>query len=301
MSRALRYSSGRDRIELKRQQQRMLTQQGWQRDKMDKNEERAATQYGWTEEDLDTQKERWAIMRDLQRQQMQLAYEYQESMLAFRDKDIALMKDSMKLQEDQHAKWLENYAIETPLLLQQHELDKAQKNAKLKIDQDSLELAKVRFAQDVEMLGYRRQQEDNELEWNYAMTVGFDAARQILAPIDAYIANVGVNLAKAAATAAAFSNIMTNYYHGAYDGTSSTTGGTSSSTGTTYSTDPAAYAGYGATPANANWSSDDWSGLLDNLKNLITGLNNKSTIVVDAESLRTNGFVHVDDFSMSYN
>lgn len=97
----------------------MLIQQGWQRDKLDTAEDRASVQFGWSEDDLATQRERWDIMRDLQREQMEASYEYQEAMLNFRDKDIELMKDSMKLQADQHAKtslW-ENLKTKAPLWL----------------------------------------------------------------------------------------------------------------------------------------------------------------------------------------
>jgi hypothetical protein len=97
MQRNLRYSTGRQRLEIKRQMERANVMNNLQRVRMNLGEERSETQFGWQMEDIATQRERWGIQRPLEREQITMGFEQWEQQQEFQKQNIELMKENLDL------------------------------------------------------------------------------------------------------------------------------------------------------------------------------------------------------------
>jgi hypothetical protein len=182
LQRALRYaSSGRERMDIRRQIERQSIMNDRKETEMDRAESRAGAQHGWDQEDLDTAKRRFEEMRplqeellNLQKEQFELSKEQAEAGRAFQmwmlEQQIALAE-----QRKTDAEW--QYGEQTRLGDLQREQEKAEQQFRLEQAKQALEEAKRREAEYQRQLTHQREMEDLWADFNMAMQLGFkDAA-----------------------------------------------------------------------------------------------------------------------------
>jgi hypothetical protein len=319
MARAIRYSTGRERIDLKRQQARMLTQQSWQKEEMDKTEERADVQFGWSEQDLDTQRERWDIMRDLQREQMTLSYEYQEKMFEYQKRDIEFMKESMALEDKRNGLVVKHFDEETPLLEAQNELKTRIGEQQLDWGNQDLEIARGRAKVNETLIADQRLMTEAQQKYNAALERGYPWMEKYDCAFKS-MANYSQRLLDNEKERLALysTNPMCNALPGIPKGNDSTSDIPDLLDGVA----PKAMGGPTTRPTYAllsEFGQQEYvvpehgalvlkGGSTDNgqvtmlLGAILSAIQSGGgKIMVDADALRESGFVHVQDFSKAYN
>lgn len=180
MQRNLRYATGRERLDVRRQMERQEIMNNLKRDQMGRDETKAATQYGWQVEDLETAKARFEELRPLQEEQMRLGYEYFQQQKQLAEEDQArrkeMMQEQLRLMTDQHNAWLTNYDFETALLNEQHGLETKMAQDKMEWARQDLEEARRRSEEEAQILKWQRQAIENQQKFNMVQTLGWDDA-----------------------------------------------------------------------------------------------------------------------------
>jgi hypothetical protein len=95
---AIRYASGRQRIKLMEQRERMTHMANLQRGRMEEQEGRAATQYGWKQEDIEKARQRLGEEVELRRKLFDIDEERVETQKEFAKQELELLR-----QERDHA------------------------------------------------------------------------------------------------------------------------------------------------------------------------------------------------------
>jgi hypothetical protein len=180
MERALRYSSGRERMDIRRQMERAGIMQERQRTEFDREEGRATVRFGWAEDDLATQRARFEELRPLQEEQMTLSRQYWEEQKQFAEEDRAarkaMMEEQLQLMTDRHSAWLAAYGEETGLMNDQHNLERAMAEERLQWATADLEEAKRRADEEKQILEWQRQGIENQQRLNMLQALGWDDA-----------------------------------------------------------------------------------------------------------------------------
>ncbi|MFC1975039.1 hypothetical protein ACFLXQ_01415 [Chloroflexota bacterium] len=97
---AIRFSGGRQRRRLKRQRERMYEQQEWKRDDMATAEDRAETKWGWTQEDYGKQRDYMTQLHELQNEMAEENYQHQLKMLGLSEEDLKKNEESLEKQKE---------------------------------------------------------------------------------------------------------------------------------------------------------------------------------------------------------
>lgn len=280
LQRAKRYSTGRQRMDIMRQIERVGVQQDWKREEMDRNETRAQTSFDWKVEDLDTAKERFEELRPLQAELMRLQYEGWEKSVEMAEKDREfrkeMMADQLQLMEDRKADAEWQFATQSELEERQKAMQSAQSEAKLQWREMDLDEAARREEEYQKQLGWQRQITLIQQEWQMAMTIGFEDAakkseniRDYWLAASSYAKEVGDAFLMMDKAKSIPENPTTHLMPGVPFNT-------------------------GNKPSDAETNAL-LAGILSALSN-----QSKGTITIDLDQLRDNGFMHVEDWEDSY-
>ncbi len=180
LQRSLRYSTGRQRLDIQREMERSGTQAEWGREGMDIKEGRAATQYGWEQADLGRDRERLDERTQLERDRMDLARQYweQETSMSEQDREMRHQfgQEQLQLMKDRQAD--SQWQFE-----KQQELDQVQKiqqdretNFRIQNQKTDLEEARRRAVEQETLIKFQRQMTDNQLLFNMKQALGWDDA-----------------------------------------------------------------------------------------------------------------------------
>jgi hypothetical protein len=180
MQRNLRYATGRERLDIRRQMERAEIMNNLKRDDMSRQESRAQTQYEWGKEDLATARARFEELRPLQEEQMRLGYEYfqQQKQLAeedramrrqFAQEQIDLLNEqndiNVRQREEKRAMDEEDFQFQQGIAQQ-----------KLEWQQQDLAVARERAAEDEIILGWQRELAAAGQQYSMYMQTGYDFA-----------------------------------------------------------------------------------------------------------------------------
>jgi hypothetical protein len=180
MQRNLRYATGRERLDIRRQMERAEIMNNLKRDDMSRQESRAQTQYEWGKEDLATARARFEELRPLQEEQMRLSYEYfqQQKQLAeedramrrqFAQEQIDLLNEqndiNVRQREEKRAMDEEDFQFQQGIAQQ-----------KLEWQQQDLAVARERAAEDEIILGWQRELAAAGQQYSMYMQTGYDFA-----------------------------------------------------------------------------------------------------------------------------
>jgi hypothetical protein len=308
--RALKYSTGRQRLDVKREMGRSGILANRKRSRMALQEGRALEDYDLAKEDLATDIERFQETRPLQREQMVGGFEYQQQMTQLQEEDRAKQREfaaeQIQLQKDRHAAWLEDYERETPLLEERHQLELEMAVNGLNRQRDTLELAKQRAAEDEIILGWQREIQKAQQLYNATAQLGLETTKEWTKEL----AQVAEHLKTITADADISDEDIEDYVPGSSGSGSRTRSPRKKGSG-----------GYTERPTYAMLSersqpeyvvpqhgalvlresmqpTNDRSVAL--LETIAKALDSGGKIVIDAEALRDSGFVHVADFKSAY-
>ncbi len=183
MQRSLRYASGRERLDIRRQMERNMVMNNLKSTQMDREESRAGVEYGWQQEDLATARSRFEEMRALQEEMMQMQLEYWQKNQELQQQDMEFRRQMAKEQiqlmkeEKAHAEW--KFETSRKLEERQREFDLMVQEQRLQWQQEDLEEAARRFEEQNKIIEWQRQMMKNQQDFNMAMTIGFeDAAKK---------------------------------------------------------------------------------------------------------------------------
>jgi len=331
MEEAIRYSTGRDRIKLKRQQERMNVQQNWQRQDLSTAEDRATVKYNWDVKDLDLAKERFEEMRVLQEEQMRLSYEYWMQNSELGDESRAKQRefiqeqlDIMTLQNDNQVAY---YARETEYIETKHAREVEINDIKVGWDEQALERARLIAEQDEIILGWQRETADASQKYAFYMARGYDEAVKSVPELGA-MHQAAIGLAdELARYSEEFKKIMDGTggqdqtqgspQTGPYEGVGAPAdagdidkpalhaNGGSVTTPTLamlseYGQEEYVVPSNGALVLRSGGNDAQMDMVVVLLTAIASSLTTGGSIVIDGDSLREAGFVHVEDFNSAY-
>ncbi|MCQ3977568.1 MAG: hypothetical protein DPW09_29415 [Anaerolineae bacterium] len=190
MQRALRYaSSGRERMDIRRQMERQSTLNERKRTEFDREDARNSTQYTWAKEDLAEQRRRFEEMNELQREQMELGRSYwqeQQSMAsAYREARRASLEEQIALQQEQNALTVQQFLDGMALQDKQHALETQIQETKYQWALDDLDLARQRAKEDEVIAGWQQQSASASYFYAFYQAMGYDAAKKAKPELEA--------------------------------------------------------------------------------------------------------------------
>jgi hypothetical protein len=301
MERSLRYATGRQRLDIKRQMERATIMANLQRSQMSREEGRAEQQYEWQKEDLATDRERWGIARPLQREQMEGSFEYQQQIMELqeqdREKQRAFAQEQMQLMSDRHKAWLENYERETPLLEDRHNLELEMALANLQRQKDSLQLAKARAVEDEKMLGWQRELQKAQQLYNATQQLGLATTKEWnreLAKMAEHLGSISRNMPDRPS-----SSSRPNQFGAHMMAEGGSTRRPTFAMLSEHGQEEYVVPSHGALVLKEGGSQTEEK-MLNLLSVIANALQSGAKIVVDTEALKADGFLHVEDFDQGY-
>lgn len=281
------------------------------RGQMAREEGRAATQYEWNQEDLEEQVDRFKTARPLQREQMTGNYEYQREMMQLQEQDREQQRafnqeqlGYMKQQRDQEQQFFTEQQQWDQTL---HQQDTAIQQTKLLWQQQDLANARTVAHEEEIRLAWQREQITAQQIFNAQATLGRDTIAEYI-PIYEKLIDLSNQLVNQATRPSSAGGGGASGGGGLPAGNENpvvpqqtpeyATGGPVSETGMAL-----VHRGEYIVPQGGTLVQDDGGGnqeMVQLLSAILSKLSSGGTLVLDAEAIRANGFVHIEDYNTSY-
>lgn len=317
LERSLRYSNGRQRLDIRRQMERAGILADRKRTELGREEDRAEVKYDWAKDDLAESRARFEEMNALQREQMELGRTYwqEQQSLAndYRGQRKAMMEEQIGLQQEQNALNVAQFQEQMRLADEQHQLERGIAEQKYQWGLQDLELARQRSAEDQKILGWQRETATASQTFQMYQQLGYEAAVKAVPEIE-----------KMATAAGTLADNMERAYM-AMDGGAALPSGIPGANGTEAAPNSSAamfagggYTGDGApgevagivhrgeyvVPQNGALVISGQSQSDDRLANLLESilgqLQGGGKLVLDVDELKKSGFIHIEDLEQVY-
>lgn len=178
MQRSLRYATGRERMDIRRQMERAEIMGNFKRDQMTREESRATTQYEWSKEDLETAKARFEELRPLQEAQMELGLEYwrQQKELGEEDRERRrqFAQEQIGLMKEQNALNVQQYNEKRAMDEEEFQFQQQINQQKLEWQEQDLEIARQRAVEDEKLIEWQREMTEAQEKYAAFTQMGYE-------------------------------------------------------------------------------------------------------------------------------